>query len=99
VSEPGHPGGRTPLPTLPPRPSLRMDAALEGGLAREGDATTFLPHVVAWNLTRRCNLSCAHCYIAAGSWHAAAGELSTDRCHEVLDQILEVNPNPMLILA
>jgi AdoMet-dependent heme synthase len=60
---------------------------------------TFLPHVVAWNLTRRCNLSCAHCYISAGSWHAATGELPTERCHEILDQVLEVNPNPMLILS
>ena len=25
-----------------------------------------VPHVVAWNLTRRCNLECAHCYISAG---------------------------------
>jgi AdoMet-dependent heme synthase len=60
---------------------------------------TYLPHVVAWNLTRRCNLACAHCYISAGSWHGAAGELSTDACLAILDQILDVNPNPMLILS
>jgi radical SAM protein with 4Fe4S-binding SPASM domain len=58
-----------------------------------------LPHVVAWNLTRRCNLACAHCYISAGSWHAAAGELPTTACLDILDQILEVNPAPMLILS
>ncbi len=61
--------------------------------------TAFVPHVIAWNLTRRCNLACAHCYIAAGSWHAARSELSTERCHEILDQLLAVNPNPMLILT
>ncbi len=65
----------------------------------EADSDTFLPHVVAWNLTKRCNLACAHCYIAAGSWHAAAGELSTSECHRILDEILELNPNPMLILS
>ena len=57
------------------------------------------PHIVAWNLTRRCNLACAHCYISAGSWHAADDELSTDQCLRILDEILDVNPNPMLILT
>lgn len=60
---------------------------------------SFLPHVVAWNLTKRCNLACAHCYISAGSWHAADGELSTAECHRVLDELLEVSPSPMLILS
>ena len=63
------------------------------------DPGTFVPHVVAWNLTKRCNLACAHCYISAGSWHAAADELSAGECHRVLDGLLEVSPNPMLILS
>ncbi len=58
-----------------------------------------VPHVVAWNLTRRCNLACAHCYIAAGSWHAAEEELTTDDCYRIVDEILAVNPSPMLILS
>jgi len=66
------------------------------GLAPAG---AFVPHVVAWNLTRRCNLACAHCYISAGSWHEGKGELDTAECLAVLDQILEVNPSPMLILS
>ena len=37
----------------------------------------FVPHVVAWNLTKRCNLECAHCYIAAGPSESAAAELET----------------------
>ncbi len=73
--------------------------ALLGRPGLEADRNTFVPHVVAWNLTKRCNLACAHCYIAAGSWHAAAGELSTDECHRILDELLELNPNPMLILS
>ncbi len=64
-----------------------------------GEADTFTPHVVAWNLTKRCNLACAHCYISAGSWHAAKDELSTADCLRILDELLEVNPNPMLILS
>ena len=62
-------------------------------------AGSCVPHVVAWNLTRRCDLACAHCYIAAGAWHSDADELSTSRCLEIVDQILEVNPSPMLILS
>ena len=59
----------------------------------------YTPHIVAWNLTKRCNLACAHCYISAGSWHVADDELSTDQCLRILDEILDVNPNPMLILT
>jgi radical SAM protein with 4Fe4S-binding SPASM domain len=59
----------------------------------------FVPHVVAWNLTRRCNLECAHCYISAGPYETAAGELGTADCLRLLDQILEVNPAPLIILS
>ena len=59
----------------------------------------YTPHIVAWNLTKRCNLACAHCYISAGSWHVADNELSTDQCLRILDEILDLNPHPMLILT
>ncbi|MDT8341188.1 MAG: radical SAM protein [Longimicrobiales bacterium] len=58
-----------------------------------------VPHVVAWNLTRRCNLACSHCYISAGSWHGGEGELDTAACRRILDDVLEVNPAPLLILS
>jgi AdoMet-dependent heme synthase len=58
-----------------------------------------VPHVVAWNLTRRCNLECAHCYIAAGPRESATAELDTATCHGVVDQLLAVNPAPLLILS
>ncbi len=77
-------------------PSLRWIAE---GVSADSGVEPGLPHIIAWNLTRRCNLECAHCYISAGSWHVADGELSTAQCHRVLDQILEVNPNPVLILS
>src|SRR5215218_2494148 len=47
-----------------------------------------VPHVIAWNLTRRCNLECAHCYIAAGPSESADGELSTAECRRIADEIL-----------
>ena len=59
----------------------------------------YVPHVVAWNLTKRCNLECAHCYIAAGPRESAAGELDTAACLDIVDQLLAVNPAPMLILS
>ncbi len=59
----------------------------------------YVPHVVAWNLTRRCNLECAHCYIAAGPRETATGELDTAACLGIVDQVLAVNPAPMLILS
>src|SRR6266511_749773 len=59
----------------------------------------YVPHVVARNLTRRCNLECAHCYIAAGPHESAAAELDTDACLAIVDQLLAVNPAPMLILS
>ena len=69
---------------------------------RELEATrpnTAIPHVVAWNITRRCNLECSHCYISAGSWQSAENELSTEDCHRVLDDVLAVNPAVLLILS
>jgi radical SAM protein with 4Fe4S-binding SPASM domain len=60
---------------------------------------TFVPHVVAWNLTRRCNLECAHCYISAGPHESATSELATAECRRIVDELLAVNPAPMLILS
>jgi radical SAM protein with 4Fe4S-binding SPASM domain len=65
----------------------------------KGMGLEIIPHVVAWNLTRRCNLECAHCYISAGAWHTAADEMPTADCLRVVDEILEVSPAPMLILS
>ena len=58
-----------------------------------------VPHVVAWNLTARCNLACAHCYISAGPWQESEGELTTDEVRRIADEILAVNPSPMFILS
>jgi len=60
---------------------------------------SYVPHVVAWNLTRRCNLECAHCYIAAGPYESAASELETSECLRIVDELLAVSPAPMLILS
>ncbi|MEQ1715622.1 MAG: heme d1 biosynthesis radical SAM protein NirJ [Hyphomicrobium sp.] len=42
--------------------------------------------VVIWNLTRRCNLKCRHCYAVAGDHHFP-DELSSDEAFGVLDDL------------
>lgn len=59
----------------------------------------YLPHVVAWNLTRRCNLECAHCYISAGPEESAASELTADEFRRIAQEILDLNPSPLFILS
>jgi heme b synthase len=55
------------------------------------------PHLIAWEITRTCNLYCAHCRASAGR-RFYEGELSTAECLEVIDSILEVG-RPILILS
>lgn len=54
---------------------------------------------MSWNLTRRCNLECAHCYLSAHAGADTRGELSTDECRRVMDEIATVNPSVFLILT
>jgi radical SAM protein with 4Fe4S-binding SPASM domain len=58
-----------------------------------------LPYVVSWNLTKRCDLACAHCYISAGSWHTADDELTVSECRRITDEIMALTPAPMFILT
>jgi radical SAM protein with 4Fe4S-binding SPASM domain len=73
--------------------------ALLGDAQPDAAGGDHVPHVVAWNLTRRCNLECAHCYIAAGPAETAADELTTAECLRIADEILALNPAPMFILS
>lgn len=53
--------------------------------------------LVAWEITRRCNLFCAHCRADALD-EEYTGELSTRECLTLIDQISEV-AKPILILT
>ena len=60
----------------------------------------FRAYSISWNLTKRCNLNCDHCYLDAdfrGGFRT--DELDTIQCKKVIDQIAEVNPNAFLILT
>jgi len=54
---------------------------------------------VSWNLTQRCNLHCAHCYMSAFAGADTSHELSTEECRRVIDDIAVANPNVFLILT
>ncbi len=54
---------------------------------------------VSWNLTQRCNLLCAHCYMSAFPGADAGQELTTAECRRVIDEIARVNPHVFLILT
>src|SRR6188472_3156216 len=60
----------------------------------------FKPYLVALNLTKRCNLKCAHCYLDATT-KAAGGddELTTDECVRLIEQIAEVNKGCLLVIT
>ncbi len=57
----------------------------------------YLPMLIAWEVTRSCMLACKHCRAAA---HAAPyeGELSTEECFKVLDNIASF-AKPIMILT
>ena len=53
--------------------------------------------LVAWEVTRRCNLNCIHCRAASGRG-PYPGELDNKKCMEILDQISKVG-SPIVILT
>ena len=72
------------------------DAAAPAG---NPGGTPYTAYSVSWNLTQRCNLECSHCYMSAFAGADMRGELATDECRRVIDQIALVNPNVFLILT
>ncbi len=62
-----------------------------------GDIITPKLQLVAWEITRSCNLFCAHCRASADD-SRYSGELTTEECYRVIDQILEVG-RPIIILT
>ena len=65
-----------------------------------GNNSLILPHtlrMVAWEVTRSCNLACGHCRASAvrGPYE---GELDTEKCKQILDEIAAVG-KPVIILT
>jgi radical SAM protein with 4Fe4S-binding SPASM domain len=57
------------------------------------------PFLVALNLTRRCNLRCAHCYLDASTRADGGDELSTAEALSIIDQIAGLNGEAMVVLT
>lgn len=66
------------------------------GVDKPSDFAAPLRPAVTWNITRRCNLRCLHCYVDAGLRDPA--ELTTDEAMDVVDQMAEVGV-PMVIFS
>jgi len=56
------------------------------------------PFLISWNITKRCNLRCAHCYLDSSEL-AGHSELPAKEAKKVIDEIAALNPNSMLILT
>lgn len=78
--------------TPPPSGLERLSEMCAG----EGEPGQWAPQILSWNLTNRCNLRCAHCYLDAAE--AGAAELSTEEALGVVDQIARAGTE-MLILS
>jgi len=54
-------------------------------------------HLVAWEITRSCNLSCAHCRASSNN-EPYRDELTIDECFRLVDDIVKVG-KPIIILT
>jgi radical SAM protein with 4Fe4S-binding SPASM domain len=88
-----------------PNPSQAPLSGFEGPLPNRGDGFA-RPYVISWNLTYRCNLACEHCYLDAGPKplvgtenFADRGELGTEECFRVIDDIAGFAPECLTILT
>ncbi len=60
------------------------------------EITEYRPALLSWNLTRKCNLRCPHCYMEGG--RKAEKELTTAECLALIDQMRQMGTE-MLILT
>jgi heme b synthase len=90
----GHPGGHHPG-------GARSTGFIPGGgeAAKAYQERTGIkaPRIIAWEITRSCNLSCQHCRAAAEFGHYP-GELTLDEIKATIDDICSIT-NPILILT
>ena len=68
-----------------------------GNHRRQADRIAPGLRLVAWEITKSCNLFCAHCRSSSDS-NQYSGELKTEECFRLVDQILEVG-RPIIILT
>lgn len=98
---PGHPGGHPAGVERQRHGGARSVGFRPGGgpeaLAYQERTGVKAPRILAWEITRSCNLSCAHCRASSEFGHYP-GELSLDEVKAVIDNIVTIS-NPILILT
>ncbi|HAK59589.1 MAG TPA: radical SAM/SPASM domain-containing protein [Nitrospiraceae bacterium] len=57
----------------------------------------FIPKWIAWETTRRCNLSCVHCRCSS-DMQSSMGDFTTEEAYKLIDDICEVS-TPVLVLS
>ena len=101
------------LPLLPSQDSFTNQLAFQENVKQFGVPTQgpdrpqdgrtvddFKPYLIALNLTKRCNLRCAHCYLDATTKIGGGDdELTTEECSRLVDQIAEVNRGSLLVIT
>ncbi|OGQ61227.1 MAG: hypothetical protein A3G39_05000 [Deltaproteobacteria bacterium RIFCSPLOWO2_12_FULL_43_16] len=59
----------------------------------------FIPFLISWNITKKCNLKCSHCYLDASELTEGKGELPTSDAKRIIDEIACLCPQAMLIFT
>lgn len=60
----------------------------------------YKPYIVSWNVTKRCNLLCPHCYIdSTRRIEPDDTELSSEEARLVIDELSYINDRLMLVLS
>jgi radical SAM protein with 4Fe4S-binding SPASM domain len=55
------------------------------------------PYLVSWNLTKRCNLLCGHCYLDAAD--SGVDAISTTEALRITGEVASLAPGAMLVLT
>ena len=91
----GHPAGTRRRPDGAPASRRRAQRRLpprrrSAAIAYQERTGIKAPRIIAWEITRCCNLSCVHCRAAAefGHYH---GELSLDEIKATIDDIVTIS--------
>ena len=66
----------------------------KGGVSRDLHKNR-ISCLTVWNLTKKCNLTCKHCYISAQD-RFAKNELSTKEAKKTIDQLKKINAGMVL---
>lgn len=56
------------------------------------------PFLISWNVTKRCNLKCSHCYLDSDEL-SGGGDLPTGSAFKIVREVSSLSPGAMLILT